>query len=598
MSYIKTQWQNGQEPPINAENLNKIEQGIYEAHQKAEEKYTKPSLGIPKNDLAESVKDSLNNADSALQDDDVDSTLSPTSTNPVQNKMITNKIAGTDRRLDALYELTQGQAWDFETVENTTNPVIVPAGAKMCNLQKISGKTVVWNQLVNTYFFNDNVVSGIARRHPDVRGVHYVGTSTQSTAFTGTVSFPSVNGHKYLVEAVGTNLPTGVYPKFAYFDSGSTNPKIITATSDVTNNSIGLYIPSGTSIDTDVWFNFHDLTQMFGAGNEPATVEDFWIAWIKKYAALHPEYKAGEIISFACSEVETVGFNLWDEEWEKNGISPTTGLNNNDPGRIRSKNHIPCMPNTVYNVVSSMTTDDIRFCYYDEDKEFISASPWRYNGTFITPSNAHYMRFYTGIIYGEVYKNDICINISNTALNGNYKPYHTETIELPIADYFPDGIKSAVSVRDEITRDKAVKRAGTYTFTSDDEWRYWYDDNFYCMKQFSKDGGQFLSSRYISGTAQIDKSCFSSPNTKYFYVKDSSYSHDSAGANQLKQDMIGTTVNYELAEPIETAVTDWIEPFEVEAGGTITFVDGEENSIPTNTTEEYTVKLSEVVTNG
>ncbi len=32
MSYRKTTWANNQAPAINAENLNKIEQGIYDAH--------------------------------------------------------------------------------------------------------------------------------------------------------------------------------------------------------------------------------------------------------------------------------------------------------------------------------------------------------------------------------------------------------------------------------------------------------------------------------------------------------------------------------------------------------------------------------------
>ena len=33
MAYTKVQWRNNQSPPINADNLNHIEEGIYEAHQ-------------------------------------------------------------------------------------------------------------------------------------------------------------------------------------------------------------------------------------------------------------------------------------------------------------------------------------------------------------------------------------------------------------------------------------------------------------------------------------------------------------------------------------------------------------------------------------
>ena len=33
MAYTKTTWRNNQSPAINADNLNHIEQGVYEAHQ-------------------------------------------------------------------------------------------------------------------------------------------------------------------------------------------------------------------------------------------------------------------------------------------------------------------------------------------------------------------------------------------------------------------------------------------------------------------------------------------------------------------------------------------------------------------------------------
>lgn len=40
MSYTPTTWVNGQPPALNAENLNKIEQGIVGAHQGLEEEVT------------------------------------------------------------------------------------------------------------------------------------------------------------------------------------------------------------------------------------------------------------------------------------------------------------------------------------------------------------------------------------------------------------------------------------------------------------------------------------------------------------------------------------------------------------------------------
>ena len=58
---------------------------------------------------------------------------------------------------------------------------------------------------------------------------------------------------------------------------------------------------------------------------------------------------------------------------------------------------------------------------------------------------------------------------------------------------------------------------------------------------------------------------------------------------------------YELAEPIITDISDIVgdtfqEPFEVEAGGTLTFQNshGDDYRIPVSSTEEYLISLAEV----
>ncbi len=61
---------------------------------KADTAYQKADTGIPKGDLASAVQTSLGLADSALQASDVDSALSSSSTNPVQNKVVNTALAG------------------------------------------------------------------------------------------------------------------------------------------------------------------------------------------------------------------------------------------------------------------------------------------------------------------------------------------------------------------------------------------------------------------------------------------------------------------------------------------------------------------------
>ena len=53
-----------------------------------------------------------------------------------------------------------------------------------------------------------------------------------------------------------------------------------------------------------------DLTQMFGAGNEPATVEEFKAMFPLDYY----EYNAGELLSFHGTGLKTNGLNQLDAD--------------------------------------------------------------------------------------------------------------------------------------------------------------------------------------------------------------------------------------------------------------------------------------------
>jgi hypothetical protein len=89
------------------------------------------------------------------------------------------------------------------------------------------------------------------------------------------------------------------------------------------------------------------------------------------------------------------------------------------------------------------------------------------NNTFTTPANCRYIKF---SYQGTTYKNDICINLSHSGYrNGEYEPYWTSTLALPVATYFPTGMKSAGSVYDELTETKAIQRVGTRAYAAGDE---------------------------------------------------------------------------------------------------------------------------------
>ena len=126
-------------------------------------------------------------------------------------------------------------------------------------------------------------------------------------------------------------------------------------------------------------------------------------------------------------------------------------------------------------------------CFYDINKTFVSSDANYYsNSEITTPSNAAFMRFALQSTYGSTYKHDICINLSDPAKNGTYEPYAGQVKEFDVTTLtgklngtgssvtiFPDGMKKAGNVYDEIKIDngvvKAVKRVGSRAYTSGDE---------------------------------------------------------------------------------------------------------------------------------
>ena len=73
-------------------------------------------------------------------------------------------------------------------------------------------------------------------------------------------------------------------------------------------------------------------------------------------------------------------------------------------------------------------------------------------GKFSVPSNASFLAFFT---QKEYYKTDICINLSDAAINGKYLPYIKRQEDLSIVrKYFPQGMKSAGTAHDEIRYNK------------------------------------------------------------------------------------------------------------------------------------------------
>ena len=229
----------------------------------------------------------------------------------------------------------------------------------------------------------------------------------------------------------------------------------------------------------------------------------------------------------------TKTINLWDEEWELGDIDSSTGKNFPSSNNIRSKNYIDVLPNGLYYFAC---TKNVYLMFYDNDKNFIKYIDFAVNNNFTAPSNARYLRFRVNPSYGTTYNHDICINLSNPYLNGNYFPYF-------------EGEKFLVLVGDV--------DLGSLTWIKSNN-KFYIQDQISDMKSVSgrKTIPNFLCSKYqVVGQVNIvdsitDKSITMIFNSqKCIQIYDSEL-YSSMTATQFKSAMDGIPLYYQLNTPV------------------------------------------------
>nr|DAH35252.1 MAG TPA: hypothetical protein [Caudoviricetes sp.] len=208
----------------------------------------------------------------------------------------------------------------------------------------------------------------------------------------------------------------------------------------------------------------YDLTQMFGSGNEPTTPDDF--AKRLGYSSIddvpYIPYNEGEIVSSFAEGIKTTGKNLWDENYSVGDLNNSTGEEIASDLTIRSS-YVPILSENKIYLFNGSKTTDISFdkvLFYNADKTYNGVKQYVNSGELELPKGTSYIRFVLRPSYGTTYNHDVCINVSDVSFNGNYEPY-TERLRKwseTLKKYFPDGLKSAGSVYDEIAPTKAVKR--------------------------------------------------------------------------------------------------------------------------------------------
>ena len=207
-----------------------------------------------------------------------------------------------ENRISALMKLNKGQTYDILPEEGETASRTAPSGAKYVSVDKVGGKSVVWNQLCNPDTFSPvnctvSESSGI---------VTLTDCANVNRYQAGLIAV--IKGHKYYqtvkIKSDGTN-PVG-FQNYLFLDINDktnsaefTRLSVIGTCTESGKALVQLYSPNYTDYQiVKNSFMLFDLTLLFGAGNEP-TAEQFEAM----FPAESYPYNPGEIIS---SRTETI----------------------------------------------------------------------------------------------------------------------------------------------------------------------------------------------------------------------------------------------------------------------------------------------------
>ena len=469
------------------------------------------------------------------------------------------------------------------------------------NVKELLGNSVVWNQLFYNGDFSIGNMSWFVMNNNSFTVDDGVATiklesEPQQNYWAYITMDPPVNyqqkrivGHRYL-------LMCSVWlPKTSDFTVSSSGLTFITsstfnsvpANTWVTCGAIAeameerkvtfaAYPSQKTSgyVAGDIWkikgYKAIDLTKMFGAGNEPTTIEEFY-ARIPQNIDLNA-YNEGEVIGVNAKGFKSVNDNAWDEEWELGRISTQTGELLSDASYIRSRNFFRVVGGSEYYISGVTKADDlyVMVCYYDTNMKFInhqasylpsSNNHANYHNPQIAPKNAAYAKFFINKSYGTTYNNDICVRLAHSGYKTDYVAHEEAYSSFDLTPYFPNGMHGINGVRDSATPSEAIRRFGAVdlgsvavVYGSTNKIFILPVEGMKLPVTYDDRKSGILCSRYttsndVATASMLDKSMLRFPDGNV-YIKDSSFTD----AASFKAAMSGVLLYYELAEPIVTKV--------------------------------------------
>lgn len=435
-------------------------------------------------------------------------------------------------------------------------------------IRRIKGNTSVWGQKLQsiptrkdfegvTTFYdsstNECVIQNISRTTPYASG---------SLRYEIKPNLYPIVGHKYAIfsdryyKGVGVAQLGGVFREVNTIfeaDSSSLVYFRLNFTFDFINTC-----PVGSEVRLKI--NIVDLTELYGKGNEPTTIEEFK----KLYPESYYPYCEPEVRSMRATGIETIGANAFDKDSVVGGkLNADGSVTSNDIYSVAKIEVVPYEKYTLTNVANAYNSG-FTYALYDSNDKFLSIGQLKYNsatvvtrtGDVTMPLNARYMR----VVVHNDYLDSCCVNLKHSGtLTAEEAVYFKEVRMLPdIAKYFPDGMHGIGDVFDEINEEIAVKRFGVVdlgTLT----WRYDATYNtFYASERIFAYRGKAKCTRYelnnVHPPQKLDKQM---SLASYYYLNTISIKDfDYTDSTSFKAAMSGVMLVYELIEPIVTPITE------------------------------------------
>ena len=410
--------------------------------------YAKPSGGIPKTDLDQSVQTSLGLANTALQSAPVTSVNNKTGAVVLSASDVGAKPASYEAPVSSVNEKTGAVVLDAGDIGYESTTVEEELGTINSALTSLASVT----EIIDT-------ASGAIASFPDGSGLPMRSLVAEINPVQDLhgqdAPYPAGGGKNKLnnqgVSATVSNVIYTVQSDGSVITSGTSNGwnklnlgnqtlpagEYILSSGVSPSHQFNQFLSTtinGTTYETNsgnVTFTLSaETTFAVGIVTRPGYAPNQTVYPMIRLssvtdAAYQPYSNICPISGWTGLSGQRTGFNVWDEELEVGNIDNQTGQNTASSSITRSKNYIFVSPSTAY-FLKSPENITVTLFFYDEAKTWISPVVFKINDSFTTPSNAKYMRFKLASSYGTTYNHDISINYPST--DTSYHAYTGEAI--------------------------------------------------------------------------------------------------------------------------------------------------------------------------